>query len=77
MILWGLDRPALTPGLREVICSAGAVDSFGEASTAVLRKLANVHISESTVQRTSEAVGQEIGQRLAAGETCDASQPWD
>jgi hypothetical protein len=73
----GLDRQALTPGVSEVICIAGAVDSFGEASTVVLRKLANVSVSESTVQRTSEAVGQDIGEHLAAGETCGASQPWN
>src|SRR3954453_6835074 len=72
----GLDRQALTPGISEVICIAGAVDSFGEASTVVLRKLASVSVSESTVQRTSEAVGQDIGARLAAGETFGASQPW-
>ena len=59
----------MTPAASEVICLAGAVDSFGEAATVVLRKLANLPVSESTVQRTSEAVGQDIGQRLAAGET--------
>ena len=73
----GLDRQALTPGVSEVICIAGAVDSFGEASTVVLRKMANVHVSESTVQRTSEAVGQDIGAHLATGETFGASQPWN
>src|SRR5512135_2000956 len=73
----GLDRQALTPGVSEVICIAGAVDSFAEASTMVLRKMANVHVSESTVQRTSEAVGQDIGGRLAAGETFGASQLWE
>jgi hypothetical protein len=30
----------------------------------------------STAKRTSEAVGRVIGQRLAAGETFGASQPW-
>src|SRR5512135_2525554 len=73
----GLDRQALTPGVSEVICIAGAVDSFAEASAVVLRKMANVHVSESTVQRTSEAVGQDIGGRLAAGETFGASQLWE
>src|SRR5262245_37253657 len=51
----GLDRTAATPGLREVICIAGAVDSFAEAAEVVLRKMAGVRVGESTVQRTSEA----------------------
>jgi hypothetical protein len=72
----GLDRTAATPGLREVVCIAGAVDSFAEAAEVVLRKLAGVRVSESTVQRTSEAVGQEIGRRLAAGETFGAARDW-
>src|SRR3954447_14427173 len=72
----GLDRQALTPGAREVVCIAGAVDSFAEASTLVLRKMAGLGISESTVQRTSEAAGRDIGGRLAAGEAFGAAAPW-
>lgn len=66
----------LTPGARELICLAGAIDSFGEAADVVLRKLACLQVSESTVQRTSEAVGEEIGRRLAAGEIFGTSTPW-
>ena len=72
----GLSRQALTPGARELVCIAGAVDSFAEAADVVLRKLAGLRVSESTVERTSEAAGHDIGQRLAAGETFGASQPW-
>jgi hypothetical protein len=72
----GLSRPALTPGAKELVCVAGAVDSFGEAADVVLRKLAGLRVSESTVERTSEAVGGDIGQRLADGETFGASTPW-
>ena len=50
-----------------MICVAGAVDSFGEAADVVLKKLAGLHVSESTVERTSEAAGRDIGRRLAAG----------
>ena len=63
----GLTPQALTPGARELVCIAGSVDSFGEAADVVLRKLAGLKVSESTVERTSEAVGHEIGQRVAAG----------
>jgi hypothetical protein len=72
----GLSRQALTPGAREVVCIAGAVDSFGEAAGAVLKKLAGLRVSESTVERTSEAAGHGIGRRQEAGETFGASAPW-
>jgi hypothetical protein len=72
----GLSRQVLTPGASELICLAGAVDSFGEAADIVLRKLSGLRVSESTVERTSEAIGHKIGQRLAAGETFGASTPW-
>ena len=68
-----LSRQALTPGASEVICVAGAVDSFGEAAKVVLKKLAGLRVSESTAQRTSEAVGHDIGTHLAAGETFGAA----
>ena len=72
----GLTRQALTPGAREVIGLAGAVDSFAEAAAVVLRKLAGLQVSESTVERTSEAAGRDIGRRLAAGETLGTAEPW-
>ena len=71
-----LSRQALTPGASEVICVAGAVDSFGEAADVVLKKLADLRVSESTVQRTSEAVGHDIGTHLAAGETFGVAESW-
>jgi hypothetical protein len=72
-----LSRPMLTPGAREVVCLAGAVDSFGESADVVLKKLAGLRVSESTVERTSEAVGLDIGRRLEAGETFGVAEPWD
>ncbi len=72
----GLTRQALTPGAREAVGIAGAVDSFGEAAGVVLRKLSGLRVSESTAERTCEAAGRDIGRRLAAGETFGASQAW-
>lgn len=71
-----LSRQSLSPGACELVCIAGAVDSFAEAADVVLRKLAGLRTSESTVERTSEAVGNDIGQRLAAGETFGENTPW-
>jgi hypothetical protein len=73
----GLSRRALTPGAKELVGLAGAVGSFGEAAEVVLKKLAALHVSESTVERASEAAGDDIGRRVAAGETFGASTPWD
>jgi hypothetical protein len=72
----GLSRQALTPGARELVSIAGAVDSFGEAAEVVLRKMSGLRVSESTVERTSEAIGRDIGRRLADGETFGAATPW-
>jgi hypothetical protein len=56
----GLSRQALTPGARELVCIAGAVDSFAEAADVVLRKLSGLRVSESTAERTSEATGHDM-----------------
>ena len=72
----GLSPQRLSPGAREVISLAGAVDSFGEAADVVLRKLSGLRVSESTVRRTSEAAGHDIGTRLATGATFGAAEPW-
>jgi hypothetical protein len=72
----GLSRQALTPGSRELVCLVGAVDSFGEAAKVVLRKTSGLRVCESTVERTIEAVGHEIGRRWADGETFGAGTPW-
>jgi len=71
-----LSRQAMTPGARELVSLIGAVDSFGEAADIVLKKTSGLRLSESTVERTCEAVGCDIGQRLADGETFGASTSW-
>ncbi len=71
-----LEQAALTPGAAEVISLAGAIDSFAEASPVVLRKRTGLVVSESTVERTREAVGAEVGRRLAEGESFGVPRPW-
>jgi hypothetical protein len=58
----GVTATALSPGVEEVACIAGVQSSFAEASAKVLPKLAGLELAESTVERTTEAVGL----RLAA-----------
>ena len=43
--LLGLTRQALSPGARELVCIAGAVDSFAEAADVVLRKLSGLRFA--------------------------------
>jgi hypothetical protein len=72
----GLTSQALTPGARQAVAIAGAVDSFAEAAEVVLKKLSGLRVSESTAQRTAEAAGRDIGRRVGAGETFGAGRAW-
>jgi hypothetical protein len=64
----------MTPGAREVVCLAGIQESFGKAADRTLYKLTGIRLSESTVERTTEAAGaflqgqQEAGVLLGEGE---------
>ena len=68
---------ALTPGAREVTCLVGILSSFAEGSVASLPKLTGLHLSESTVERTTEAAGRDVGARLARGEVFGPARDWD
>jgi hypothetical protein len=72
----GLSADALTPAATEVVCLAGALSSFAEAAVVTLPKLAGLRVCESTAERVSEAVGREIGEQLAAGETFGPARDW-
>lgn len=50
-------RQRLTPGAREVVCLTGIQESFGKAADRTLHKLTGLRLSESTLQRTTEAAG--------------------
>lgn len=57
------------------LCGAVA-DSF-EKGTELLREAAGVVLSESTVQRTTEATGERIAQHLQKGRTFGGKVAWD
>lgn len=46
---------------------AGIQESFGKAAGWTLRKLAGISLSESTVERTTEATGKRLGEQLQCG----------
>jgi hypothetical protein len=55
---------------------AGTLDSFATAAEEILPRLAGLRLSESTVERTTEAAGQTLGQELAAGVVFGPTQDW-
>jgi hypothetical protein len=73
----GLGAGDLTPGATQAVCITGAVGSFATAAEEVLPRLAGLRLAESTVQRTTEAVGRHVGTLLAEGRTFGADRPWD
>ena len=70
----GLGSSHLTPAASEVTCLAGVQTSFAQASETTLRKMCGLRLSESTVERTTEAAGGRIAQALAKG--IGKSNPW-
>jgi hypothetical protein len=66
----------LTPGARELVALAGTLGSFAEAAEKVLPKLAGLRVSESTAERTTEALGTALGERLTAGQVFGPNEPW-
>ena len=50
-------------------------DSF-EKGTELLRETAGIRLSESTVERTTEATGERIAEHLRAGRTFGGQSAW-
>jgi hypothetical protein len=72
-----LSPQCLTPAAQEVVCLAGIQESFGKAAERTLVKLAGLRLSESTVERATEAAGTRRGERLQAGEVFGPAQDWE
>lgn len=72
-----LSPQRLTPGAQEVVCLAGIQESFGKAAERTLIKLAGLRLSESTVERTTEATGTRLGERLQAGNVFGLKETWE
>jgi len=67
----------MTPGAERAASLAGLLtDSFEEAATKVLPELAGLQLSETTVQRTTEAAGERLGELLDQGKTLGGPTPW-
>jgi hypothetical protein len=72
----GLGGSSLTRGAQEALAMAAATDSFVLAADKLLRKLAGLRVSAATTRRVGEAVGQDIGRRLDAGEAFGPRRAW-
>jgi hypothetical protein len=74
----GLTTRSFTPATERLVSLAGALsDSFAEASERVLPEMAALHVAETTVQRTTEGVGERIADYRRCGRTFGFSRPWD
>lgn len=71
-----LSPQRLSPGAQEVVSLAGIQESFGKAAGRTLRKLAGLRLSESTVERTTEAAGSRLGEHLQSGTVFGEATPY-
>jgi hypothetical protein len=71
-----LSPQRLTPAAEEVTALAGVQESFGKAADRTLRKLSGLRLSESTVERTTEAAGARLGARLAEAAVFGLKAAW-
>jgi hypothetical protein len=71
-----LSPERLTPAAQEITALGGIVNSFGKASDRILNKMAGLNLSESTVERTTEAAGERLGTRLDEGEVFGPKVDW-
>lgn len=75
--MFGLTAADTTPGALEVVSMAGVLGGFAAAAGVVLRRMSGLRVCESTVQRLTEAVGTDVGDRLNDGQTFGPATPWD
>lgn len=74
----GLTARHLTPAAEEAVSMAGLLtDSFAEAASKVLPRLAGLHLSEPTVERATEGAGARLGSWLDGGGTLGEAEPFD
>jgi hypothetical protein len=72
----GLTAGKLTPAAEQLTTLAGTVGSFAEAAEKFLPKMAGLRLSESTVERTTEAAGERLDALWARGQILGAAVDW-
>lgn len=71
-----LSRRALTPAAEEISSLAGILGSFADGAERVLRKMSGLRLSESTIERTTEAAGKRVAAQLEAGKSLGPTEQW-
>ena len=66
----------LTPAAEQITAMAGVLGSFAQGAERVLQKMAGIRLSESTVERTTEAAGTRVAAQLEAGKPLGPSLQW-
>jgi hypothetical protein len=69
-------RTTLTPAAEEISSLAGILGSFADGAERVLRKMSGLRLSESTIERTTEAAGQRVAAQLEGGQSLGPTAPW-
>jgi hypothetical protein len=72
----GLGTTHLTPAASEVASIAGVQTSFAQAAEVTLQKLCGLRLSESTVERVTEAAGARLAKLLERRITFAERRPW-
>jgi hypothetical protein len=65
----GQEHATLTAGAERIVTLVGAIDCFAKAAELVLPEVAGLRLSESTVERTTEAAGERLGNLMGEGHT--------
>jgi hypothetical protein len=73
----GLNATMLTPAASEVVCIAGVQTSFAQAAEVTLTKLCGLKLSESTIERVTEATGERLAELLRDQETFGEPETWE
>jgi hypothetical protein len=71
-----LSDGALTPAANEIAALAGVLGSFADGADRVLWKMAGLRLSESTVERTTEAAGRRVREQLDGGKPLGPTHSW-
>jgi hypothetical protein len=72
----GLTDQNLTPAVERLATLTGAIADSFEKGGELLEETAGIRLSESTIQRTTEATGQRIVDTFAHGGTVGPAHPW-
>jgi hypothetical protein len=72
----GLGVATLTPAASEVASIAGVQTSFAQSAEVTLQKLCGLRLSESTVERVTEAAGERLAKRQSEKVTFGERKPW-